>query len=33
MGYNAAKEFNQNILKWLESDTMKGVYFGSADII
>ena len=33
MGYNAAREFNQNILKWLESDTVKGVYFGSEDII
>jgi HPr kinase/phosphorylase len=33
MGYNAAKEFNQNILKWLESDTAKSVYFGSEDII
>ena len=33
MGYNAAKEFNQNILKWLESDAVKGVYFGSEDII
>ena len=33
MGYNAAKEFNQNILKWIESDTAKSVYFGSEDII
>ena len=33
MGYNAAKEFSQNILKWLESDTAKAVYFGSEDII
>ena len=33
MGYNAAREFNQNILKWLESDTAKAVYFGSEDII
>jgi len=33
MGYNAAKEFNQNILKWIESDTVKSVYFGSEDII
>ena len=33
MGYNAAKEFNQNILRWLESDTAKAVYFGSEDII
>jgi HPr kinase/phosphorylase len=33
MGYNAAKEFNQNILKWIESDTARAVYFGSEDII
>ncbi|MDR1804459.1 MAG: HPr(Ser) kinase/phosphatase [Treponema sp.] len=33
MGYNAAKEFNQNILKWLESDTARAVYFGSEDTI
>jgi HPr kinase/phosphorylase len=33
MGYNTAKEFNQNILRWLESDTAKAVYFGSEDII
>ncbi|GHT97556.1 HPr kinase/phosphorylase [Spirochaetia bacterium] len=33
MGYNAAKEFNQNILKWIESDTARSVYFGQNDII
>ena len=33
MGYNAAKEFNQNILRWLESDTARAVYFGSEDVI
>ncbi|MDR3247315.1 MAG: HPr(Ser) kinase/phosphatase [Treponema sp.] len=33
MGYNAAKEFNQNILKWIESDNIRSVYFGSEDII
>ena len=33
MGYNTAKEFNRNILKWLESDTAKAAYFGSEDII
>ena len=33
MGYNAAKEFNQNILKWIESDNVKAVYFGNDDII
>ena len=33
MGYNAAKEFNKNILKWIESDTSRSVYFGHDDII
>jgi HPr kinase/phosphorylase len=33
MGYNAAKEFNKNILKWIESDTARSVYFGHNDII
>jgi HPr kinase/phosphorylase len=33
MGYNSAKEFNQNILKWIESDDARSVYFGQDDII
>ncbi|MDR1419750.1 MAG: HPr(Ser) kinase/phosphatase [Treponema sp.] len=33
MGYNAAREFNQNILKWIESDAARSVYFGSEDTI
>ena len=33
MGYNAAKEFNHNILKWIESDSARAVYFGIDDII
>ena len=33
MGHNTAKEFNQNILKWLEADTAKAVYFNSEDMI
>jgi HPr kinase/phosphorylase len=33
MGYNSAQEFNQNILKWIESDTARSVYFGQEDII
>jgi HPr kinase/phosphorylase len=33
MGYNAGKEFNRNILKWIESETAKSVYFGQNDII
>jgi HPr kinase/phosphorylase len=32
MGYNAAKEFNHNILKWIESETARSVYFGEHDI-
>jgi len=33
MGYNAGKEFNHNILKWIESENSKSVYFGQQDII
>jgi HPr kinase/phosphorylase len=33
MGYNSAEEFNRNILKWIESDTARSVYFGQEDII
>jgi HPr kinase/phosphorylase len=33
MGYNAAKEFNKNILKWLESGNTRSVFFGQGDII
>jgi HPr kinase/phosphorylase len=33
MGYNAAKEFNKNILKWIESDSSRSVFFGHDDII
>ncbi|MDR0908799.1 MAG: HPr(Ser) kinase/phosphatase [Spirochaetaceae bacterium] len=33
MGYNAAVEFNQNIMKWMESNNAKSVYFGREDII
>ncbi|MDR2731536.1 MAG: HPr(Ser) kinase/phosphatase [Treponema sp.] len=33
MGYHAAKEFNKNILKWIESDTSRSVFFGYDDII
>ena len=33
MGYNAAMEFNRNILKWIESETARSVYFGLDDII
>ena len=33
MGYHAAKEFNKNILKWIESDASRSVFFGHDDII
>ncbi len=33
MGYYSAKEFNQNVLKWMESDTARASYFGQDDII
>ena len=33
MGYNAAREFNKNVLKWTESDTVRSVFFGHDDII
>ena len=33
MGYNAAREFNQNILKWIESSAAKAVYFCSKDMV
>jgi HPr kinase/phosphorylase len=33
MGYNSAREFNRNVLKWIESDTARSVYFGQEDII
>src|SRR5215469_10782414 len=32
-GYNSAKEFNKNILKWIESDTARSVYLNHNDII
>ncbi|MDR1230449.1 MAG: HPr(Ser) kinase/phosphatase [Spirochaetaceae bacterium] len=33
MGYHAAREFNHNILKWIESQTTRSVYYGQHDII
>jgi HPr kinase/phosphorylase len=32
MGYNSARIFNQNIMRWIESDNVKKMYFGSEDI-
>jgi len=33
MGYHAAREFNKNILKWIESDGARSVFFGQDDVI
>jgi len=33
MGYHAAREFNKNILKWIESDATRSVFFGRDDVI
>jgi HPr kinase/phosphorylase len=33
MGYNSSKEFQRNILKWIESERASTVYFGRDDII
>jgi HPr kinase/phosphorylase len=33
MGYNSAREFNRNILKWIESEAAKSLYFGQDDVI
>ena len=33
MGYNSAREFNRNILKWIERDSTRSVYFGNDNII
>ncbi|MDR0383638.1 MAG: HPr(Ser) kinase/phosphatase [Spirochaetaceae bacterium] len=32
MGYNSGKEFERNILKWIESDRASSVYFGQNNI-
>ena len=32
MGYYSAKEFNENVLKWLESENARSVYFQKKDI-
>ncbi len=31
MGYNSAKEFNQNVLKWIETGSAQSVYNGNDD--
>jgi HPr kinase/phosphorylase len=32
MGYFSAKEFNQNVLKWIETGEAQNAYYGSDDI-
>jgi HPr kinase/phosphorylase len=32
-GHNSSKEFNHNVLKWIESETARSVYYGPEDII
>jgi HPr kinase/phosphorylase len=31
MGYHSAQEFNQNVLKWLESENARNLYFNKKD--
>lgn len=31
MGYYSAREFNQNVLKWIETDAAQAAYYGSDD--
>lgn len=31
MGYNAAKDFNQNVLKWMETGDAKTIFYGNDD--
>ena len=31
MGYFSAREFNQNVLKWIESGEAQAAYYGSDD--
>jgi HPr kinase/phosphorylase len=33
MGYDSAKEFNRNVMRWIESETAQNLYFGQNDII
>jgi len=32
MGYHSARDFNQNVLKWIESGEAQAAYYGSDDI-
>ena len=31
MGYNPARDFNQNVLKWIETGEAQAAYYGSDD--
>jgi len=31
MGYFSARDFNQNVLKWLESENARNLYFNDTD--
>ncbi|MBL7006945.1 MAG: HPr kinase/phosphorylase, partial [Spirochaetia bacterium] len=31
LGYFSAKEFNQNVLKWLESESARNLYYNNED--
>jgi len=33
MGYHSAKEFNQNVLRWLESENARALYFNRDDYL
>jgi HPr kinase/phosphorylase len=33
MGYHSAKEFNQNVLRWIESDSARSVSIAQDDIL
>jgi HPr kinase/phosphorylase len=33
MGYDSAKEFNRNIMRWIESEAAEQLYYGQNDII
>jgi len=32
MGYHSAREFNQNVLKWIESDSARSINFSQDDL-
>jgi HPr kinase/phosphorylase len=33
MGYNAAREFNRNVMRWLENESERAVYFGQNRLV